>query len=748
MRLKTLLLLVLALALPEHAPAQAAPNNVRVGQFIVARGSGRSLLSTSDLTWVGMAQAPHLTGIGNDTLQGSDKVDNVPLASYYVTAVDAACDGQRRFLWPNDARTYNKYILSISNTNPAVVTTSNDQVTPGNHNLLSGQTINIWHQPGTSQVAHDSSPSSDGVYTITRIDNTTFSIPLDLSGGTAGTTGGTIGTAPATHGDFVEYCFPAGSAWYTGTNPTLAPTLHETRRWAGQAVTKAMNVAYGDGNGNLLGGLYRDDTGVLWINQYGYYDTNNMPQLQAVQLLDTADPSIAGVTLKCSDGSTACGSFNYKQVGTAYGPWWFYDSTPGAGHTAWKKVNHGFAQIPPDQRANFGGRDTILCGTVGAVGGTGNFGVGLTGVALPPLSLTAYSLLFSTDHSGFGLDLADYTDSAQGGWSPFPNAAGVRRDTNYDVVEYTDHLAGGTSGLFNAIGGRGFWGMSLDQSSGCLWPETTNVEGVLSFGRQVSGHVAYAWNPVLNSFKEIHAGQATESGNTVTVNLTHHNMTTGDTMNFGCMQPSGYNGNGKTVTVIDADHLTYTSASTGMATATYSGGGGANTVLAGDNTTVINCDNTLGTMIAFGWGSTAPSWVDQGRDNPSPGNGYSGQNYDVVLRLIDPAKLRRVAATGGVAAGGTASTTSASPYNDNINWQILTSLYNSPPAGWHIPPYRSSGAGTGATSSRLDQLSGASNAAVWDKVANQIVWLKINSNNNTFVESGQFTPTLQIIGVR
>lgn len=662
-------------------------------------GAGaRLLVTTNDLSWVGEAQVPQ-PSTGGSTIQGTTKVAETAMAVRIVTPTDSNCADQRRFIIPNFSN-YGQFgvgnggISSISATNPAVVKTVNA------HGLSSGYTLNLW---GTN-----SSPSADGVYKITVTDSTHFSIPLNLSGQTAGTAAGWATVLPNQWGDFVEYCLPAASSWYTGTDATLSPTLHETRRWPGTAVTAAMGVQGDQGNGDILGGMWWDDANnVLWMNIYGYYDTNNMPSLVAAQLLDTADSTLGS---------------DYKQVGTTYGPWFYRSNVAGSAHVEWKGINHGFLQIPSDQQVALGNRTTGVIGTVGAVGGTGHIGLGLRAINLPALSLAANSVMFPTDNFGVGLKLADYTSE----FSPNTPAWG-RRENGYTVVQYTSHMSADT-GLYDLTTGAlpGYWQMSMDQSSGAVWVETSDREGIVSFGRQVTGNTAYGFTPISNTFKDI--TDISESGTTVTAHVRNHKLSTGDTAHIGCVAPSGYTGN-YTVTVTDGDHFTYTSASSGMAAGSYTNSGTVTTL----NGHVFSCTTDLGGMEAFGWNtSNTPDITDPGRDNPSYSNGYAGQTFDIVLRLLDPSVVR------GVAAG-------ASPYNDNINWKVLHSLYNSPPTGWHIPPVWQSPAN--GSSSRLDQLSASANAAYWDSTTNQIVWMKIQSAGNAFVSSGTFTPTIQIFHV-
>lgn len=428
-----------------------APQSVgRLGRVLGLRNAGGgslSLLTMSDLTWVGEARVANSGTLGTD-IRGSETVDATGMAVRYVSSA-GSCKDTRRFITTTYS-IYGRSITAISAAASAVITTSSA------HNLATGNTINIQ--------ASNSTPSANGAWAVTVIDSTHFSIPLTVS--VAGTTGWE-GVSPNTWGDFVEYCLPAAASWYTGTDPTLAPALIETGRWPGAEVTSGMGIAGDLAQGNQIGGLYWDAaTGLLRINIYGYYFGLNMPSHLEVQLLDTAHASLAG----------------YRAVGSHYGPWYYRGTT--STDTWWKATNGGYAIIPASAQSDLGGRDTLMCGMMGALYGLGHSGLGLTAANWPSTGLAANSVMFSTDHSGRGLRVADYSDECNGGCpsgayianpqSPYVN---LRRDSNYTMIpSFGDHIFPG-GGLWNPNSGTnptlpGFWAMSMDQTSGCAWVET------------------------------------------------------------------------------------------------------------------------------------------------------------------------------------------------------------------------------------------------------------------------------------
>jgi len=91
-------------------------------------------------------------------------------------------------------------ILTSSVANPTIITTN------GNHNLNTGNKIIIRNHVG-------STPSiNDTIFTITKISNTTFSIPVNV---TVGGTGGTIGSIPAFRTNHLVY---TDGYWFMNTS--------------------------------------------------------------------------------------------------------------------------------------------------------------------------------------------------------------------------------------------------------------------------------------------------------------------------------------------------------------------------------------------------------------------------------------------------------------------------------------------------------------------------------------------------
>jgi hypothetical protein len=289
---------------------------------------------------------------------------------------------------------------------------------------------------------------------------------------------------PRWWGDLVEYCEPASTSYYTGTSPESATDLLVVRKWSGSEWTSPWNNDGDTSSGTNLGGVWWDETNqVLWVNRYGYYYLSNMTSHLAVQLNDTAHGTL---------GSP------YKTVGTIYGPW-YYRSTGGSS-TVWKQTSHGFLQIPASAQSDMGGRTMGLLGTVGSVASDGHLGLGLRAFFPPALATTADTVMSSSDNGGLGLRLADYTKELSG------ELAYMHRPGGYDSVHYPNHSAldvglydvGNCDTTFTG-GFLGCWQMTNDNNNGAVWVETTNVQGLLSFGRQSSGYQWYGWSPINTS---------------------------------------------------------------------------------------------------------------------------------------------------------------------------------------------------------------------------------------------------------
>ena len=146
-----------------------------------------------------------------------------------------------------------------------------------------------------------------------------------------------------------------------GNDPAQAPELIETRRWKNWTLLPTTPAWQESTSGVRVGGLLWDEaTGVLWYQLYGYYSDRNQPLLGATQLLDSS-----------VDGS-------YRSVGRMYGPWWYRNSDPAdRANLYWKAVCNWIVRVPASSQADLRGNTVIIGGTVGAVGGAGNLGLGL-----------------------------------------------------------------------------------------------------------------------------------------------------------------------------------------------------------------------------------------------------------------------------------------------------------------------------------------------------------------------------------
>lgn len=512
---------------------------------------------------------------------------------------------------------------------------------------------------------------------------------------------------PRTWGDLVEYCVPSSSSYYTGASPQSSTALLEVRRWAGSEWTAPMNSLGDSASGNMVGGLWWDEAQqVLYVNVYGYYHSYNMQSHLAVTLGDATHGTLGG---------------NYKTVGTIYGPWYYRETALGSNgeNIDWKQVNHGFMPIPASAQSDFGGRDLMLIGAVGAVAGAGHIGIGLRAVAKPSLALAANSILAAADSAGVGLRIADY--SSEFGGAPYP---AMHRPTNYTVKEYTDHMRSDT-GLYPAgacgtpaSGPDGCWQMSMDQINGAIWVETTNVHGLLSFGREVYGGTGYGYVPLSRYPRPVTS--LTSSGTTASATVSNHKFNTGATVTISCVSPAGYNG-------------TYTVTVTGINTFTYQTVGsdlGASSAAGSGNTSNGQACTLYGYRVAIGWDATVQAdHSDQGRP-VGDANGYSGEFYTGAVRRLDPAHVR------AVARGEKSST------NSETNWENIGDWYTQ--AGWDIPPF--SRLDPGASNTRINQLSQNTHGMFWDAIAKQIIWVQAESAANSLGSGGP--PTIQFFTVR
>lgn len=740
-------------------------------------GGERSLLTLSDLTWDGEYRVDNPGGAVG--LQGRPVSDSCPLAILYVESAGACADA-RRFLMPNYSAVFRT--ATVAATNPA-------QLTVTDHGFATDSYIRVMNSNPVTVL-----PAIAGTYKVTSTGTDTFTIPVDLSAGTGGTAYAT--QYPNTWGDIVEWGRPAATSYYTGPSPESAPALMETGRWDGVELTDVMNLSGDIASGNFIGGMYVDENHVLWLNIYGYYYGNNMPSLMAVQLTHTAHPTRSG----------------YFQVGTRYGPWYYRSSTPGNGDTQWKGANHGFMPIPASAQADLGGRTMIRCGSVGAVGGAGHWGLGFRAIDFPAVATTPNTVQQPSDNSGLGLKLAEYSEEF--GTSPI---YACRRDDNYTQPSFGPEHILPASGLWapdpaSNPSKPGYWQASMDQTNGAVWVETDTKHGILSFGRQVYGQASYGYSPISETFRTIRA--ISNVGTTVTVTMNSHNMNTGTMVRISGVYPNGYNGT-FSITKIDNDHFSYTSTGTlgtasfepyitpvaGIATGTGSAvvttsaphnlatgmmiGVDANVdaqitpgvYLQGSWYQVTVIDSThfsipvsiavAGTAvgnvraathssgvpvvnftpehvgdwygIAIGWdASVFTDYHDPGRgDGASTGNtlgytnGFCGQHYRGIIRIMDPMHIR------GVAQGVYSATSVDTNWDDLGDWRTQ----------WpNIPEYRGKNSPADADESRVCLLSQNTHGMAWDPIAKQVVWVQSASASDAFT-TNQITPTVQFISV-
>ncbi len=104
-----------------------------------------------------------------------DKADLTGQTAETMLSAAKDASGKNYFIWFNELAIAGT-IVSSSVANPTVITTD------APHNLLTGAEVEISGHSG-------STPALDGNYTVTRIDDTTFTIPVNV---TVGGTGGTV----------------------------------------------------------------------------------------------------------------------------------------------------------------------------------------------------------------------------------------------------------------------------------------------------------------------------------------------------------------------------------------------------------------------------------------------------------------------------------------------------------------------------------------------------------------------------
>lgn len=676
--------------------------------------SGLSLITLNDWAWDGGYQIPASSA---GTLGGSFSPSYGEIAIRYTNSVPASgsCKDNRRLLIPAHIASWSDHITGISTGNGTQTIT----VTSA-HNLTTGRIIYLLYT--------DSTPSIDGSYAVTVTGANTFTVNTGINVTVAGTGAGIVNhvnetavqTLPRTWGDLVEWCEPSSTSRYTGANwGSAAPELLEVRRWPGDEWAQPMDGENGWGDyssGNQIGGLEWDETNqVLRYGIYGYYHTNNMPTYGATQLLNSAHASLSG----------------YKATGTKYGPWFYRSTTPGAIDVEWKAINNGMSAIPASAQADLGGRTYIACGTVGAVqtAGTkgGHVGQGIRAINMPALATTPYTVMFPTDNSGIGVLLADYTEEFGSTLHGLTRYEG-RRPGTYTRAPYNQHFDSDTGLRDKENTGLtgGFSQMSLDQSNGCSWVEDQGKQGVVQFGRMVTGVSSYGYNPI--SRWPFPISSISSSGTTVTARVVNHKMLSGATATIACISPSGYAGT-YTVTVTDADHFTYTTAGSNLGAASFSSSGSS-----GNNQPCAS-GAIAGQMVVSEWDTRVnPDATDAARFAPGDSDGYVGEIQTGVMRIMDPAVLRDNAKNG------------SSPFNDHTNWNVSSDIY----AKWpNLPKYStldagndSSGAYHTASGTRINQLSVAVNGMKWDATGNawtgrkELVWCIANSATDGLTISG------------
>jgi parallel beta-helix repeat protein len=411
-------------------------------------------------------------------------------------------------------------------------------------------------------------------------------------------------------GDLIEYTVPA-AAKYTGATPQSAAEMVEVRRWAADWTLLDTTPSWWSAGASVkLGGLYWDETQQgVWYLLYGYYQTHNTPFLGFTALTDTVDPVRGGL---------------YRSVGTRGGPWWYRAANPPTDIPYWKTVCQYLLPVPASAQSDLGGRTFLVGAGVGAVGGIGHLGIGFHAfAALPPITDPPNTVI------PLQLRVADYTTESP--ISP-PQA---HRDTNYTFVPYHQHASADT-GLWPAAGGVGYWQMSLDQCNGGAWVETATKQGLVLFGRQVSGDTAYGWNPLSQSPKYMNT--LTASGTTATatfVGSPGHQLTEGATVRIVGVLTAGYNGV-YTAHVVDSNTITVTLPAAPAASPA----------------------NLSGPGYLVGW-SIADATDPTRATFPTTSNAYFGQTWTGAVRVFDPAQIRQVGL-------GTRS-----PYSDGINPTLL-----------------------------------------------------------------------------
>lgn len=478
------------------------------------------------------------------------------------------------------------------------------------------------------------------------------------------------GTTGQQWGDLVEYALPT-SGGYTGNTPLNATALTETRRWANwtnYSTWSAGGTHLDAASGERIGWLYWDETnGVIWYSIYGYYHSWNQPLFAASQLLDT--PTGVG---------------DYATVGTKYGPWW-YDTNDNTDRSLlpWKAGQYYLFDVPLSAQGDIG-KNKILGASVGAVSGTnsmGQLGPGMHGVNLPTLVTSQATL-------PLGKLLADYSPA----FGSDPTTPNAHRDTSYSLIQYTDHMAADT-GLRVPVGPTGYWCMSMDQIGGAAWVETTNKQGILMFGRRVTNHVGYGYNPIGTTLRTCNA--ITHSGTTATATVKNHFLLTGDTVTIAHATPGDYNGTWTITSTPDNNTLVFSLSTTPATDASWDGTGG------------------LGTITAVGWDTSIyPNLVDVSRDNPGPSNGYMGETFNGAIWCFDPLAVRQ-AGTGAV-PGTSAGVNPTSLGDWSAQWPNM-------PVSFDI--------GNSTPGLTRKSSSVVSNGMFWDTTAQQLIYVQPTSTD-------------------
>lgn len=255
--------------------------------------------------------------------------------------------------------------------------------------------------------------------------------------------------------DLVEWRCPSHEL-AMGGDPSAAPACTEARRWKQDWTVHDATPAWHDAASSVrLGAILWDETlGGVWYTAFGYYSSKNMPFLGFTRLLDE------GRTQK-------------------FGPWWYRENDPNDQSLYVKQVSQGLLAVPEGSQEALDGRRHVAFANPGSLASQGHLGIGLHALHLPPLSTPANREI------PLGLRLADYSPDSPA------RPQHARRDRDYTPITFPGHSVADTG-----LQPGGYWQMNLDQVNGCAWVDGATREGVLCFGRQVSGKVAYGWNPL------------------------------------------------------------------------------------------------------------------------------------------------------------------------------------------------------------------------------------------------------------